>query len=295
MQIDLRLMRYVIAVAEEGGFHNAAKKLHMSQPPLSRQIRDLERGLGVQLFERRPTRLTPAGQEFVRTARRVLADAEQLVRDLSQNADRPLTGTVRLGYLPATAWDTLPKLKEAVRIRYPGITIEAVEQWNPDRRLVEGDEPPDLALTRCGVKDPRLERRTLRRERLLALLPATSPLIGRSSVSLWDLGDHTFCYFPRRRAPAYYDAVMAALTSTGQTFEVWEYPIPNAPLNFTVVPDSTAPHLPDGLVVLPISDPLPTFDLELMWNPESLSPAADAVMTTALDLADREDWLQPVV
>jgi DNA-binding transcriptional LysR family regulator len=295
MQIDLRLMRYVIAVAEEGGFHSAAKKLHMSQPPLSRQIRDLERGLGVRLFERRPTRLTPAGQEFVTTARRVLADAEQLVLNLSQNADRPLTGTVRLGYLPATAWDTLPKLREAVGARHPGITIDAVEQWNPDRRLVEDDDPPDLALTRCGLDDPRLERRTVRREHLLALLPATSPLIDRPAVSLRDLSDHTFCYFPRRRAPAYHDAVLAALTSTGETFEVWEYPIPNAPLNFTVVPSSTAPHLPDGLVVRPISDPLPTFDLELLWNPESLSPTAGAVISTAMNLADEESWLYSVV
>jgi DNA-binding transcriptional LysR family regulator len=78
MAIDLRLMRYVVTVADEDSFSRAAQRLHMAQPPLSRQIRDLERSLGVDLFQRRPTRLTEAGRVFVSEARRLLAQADEL-------------------------------------------------------------------------------------------------------------------------------------------------------------------------------------------------------------------------
>ena len=281
-------MRYVIAVADEGGFQSAARRLNMAQPPLSRQIRDLERQLGVVLFERRPTRLTEAGRQFVASARRIVEDADRLVRELGQGGSAELTGTVRVGYLPAAGYDTVPMLERAVAEEHPGITLEAVKHWAPDRVLLDGEA--EVVLTRCAPGHPRLARRTLRREHLVALLPATHPKAHAGGVTLRDLRGHTFCYFPRRRAPAYHDAVMAALSSTGENFTVWEHPIPNDPLNFTVIPSSTVPHVPDGLAVLPILDPLPAFDLELLWNARAADPVTGAVVATALLLARREGW-----
>jgi len=282
-------MRYVIAVADEGGFQNAARSLNMAQPPLSRQIRDLERQLGVRLFERRPTRLTEAGRQFVARARRIVEDADRLVRELGQEGTGELTGTVRLGYLPAAGLDTVPLLTRALAEEHPGITLEAEQHWAPDRALLDGEV--DLVLTRCAPAYPRLARRTLRREHLVALLPATHPKAHSGGVALRDLRGHTFCYFPRRRAPAYHDAVLEALSSTGETFTVWEHPIPNDPLNFTVIPSSTASHIPDGLAAVPFTDPLPSFDLELMWNARTADPATAAAAETALGLARREGWL----
>ncbi|GAA0940883.1 LysR family transcriptional regulator [Actinocorallia libanotica] len=281
-------MRYVIAVADEGGFQSAARRLNMAQPPLSRQIRDLERQLGVVLFERRPTRLTEAGRQFVASARRIVEDADRLVRELGQGGSVELTGTVRVGYLPAAGYDTVPMLERAVAEEHPGITLEAVRHWAPDRALLDGEV--EVVLTRCAPAHPRLARRTLRGEHLVALLPATHPKANAGGVTLRDLRGHTFCYFPRRRAPAYHDAVMAALSSTGENFTVWEHPIPNDPLNFTVIPSSTVPHVPDGLAVLPILDPLPAFDLELLWNARAADPVTGAVVATALLLARREGW-----
>jgi DNA-binding transcriptional LysR family regulator len=289
MSVDLRLMRYVIAVADEGGFQNAARKLNMAQPPLSRQIRDLERQLGVRLFERRPTRLTDAGRQFVAGARRVVEDADRLVRELSRGDLDEITGTVRVGYLPAAGLDTVPMLAEAVAAAHPGITVEPVSHWAPDRALLDGEV--EVVLTRCAPHHARLARRVLRKERLVALLPATHPKANAGGVALRDLRGHTFCYFPRRRAPAYHDAVLAALSSTGESFTVWEHPIPNDPLNFTVIPSSTASHVPDGLAAVPITDPLPDFDLELLWNARTADPATEAVAETALRLARREGWI----
>ncbi|MEO3784581.1 LysR family transcriptional regulator [Actinocorallia sp. B10E7] len=282
-------MRYVIAVADEGGFQNAARKLNMAQPPLSRQIRDLERQLGVALFERRPTRLTEAGRQFVTSARRIVEDADRLVRELGRGELDELTGTVRLGYLPAAGYDTVPMLTRAVAEEHPGITVEAFRHWAPDQALLDGEA--ELVLTRCAPAHARLARRTLRKERLVALLPATHSKAGAGGVALRDLRGHTFCYFPRRRAPAYHDAVLQALSSTGESFTVWEHPIPNDPLNFTVIPSSTVAHIPDGLAALPITDPLPDFDLELLWNARAADPATAAVAETALRLARREGWI----
>src|SRR3954471_23129795 len=118
--VELRLMRYVVAVADEGGFQRAAERRHMAQPPLSRQIRGLERELGVRLFDRRPTRLTEPGRVFVESARKVLTDAEEVVA-ATRAAARGERGSVRLGYVPSIAYDVLPRLLTAMRDRRPGI------------------------------------------------------------------------------------------------------------------------------------------------------------------------------
>jgi len=94
MEIELRLMRYVITIAKEAGFQRVAQRLHMAQPPLSRQIRALEHRLGTPLFERRPVRLTPAGEVFVDAARDILARTDRLVEQTAV-AGRGEIGTVR--------------------------------------------------------------------------------------------------------------------------------------------------------------------------------------------------------
>lgn len=289
MEVDLRLMRYVVAVADEGGFARAARRLHMAQPPLSRQIAELERQLGVRLFERRPTRLTTAGKAFVESARQILADAERLPREV-QVAGRTASGTVTLGYMPAGGFDTVPALVRAVQDRHPAIEIEAREQWSPERALTRETDPVDLALTRCAADDRDLEVLILRHEHLLVLLPASHPLAGRDEIALADLAGHTFCYFPRRLAPAYFDHVVGALNSGGRTFTVWENPIPNDPRNFTVIPSSTARHVPPGLTVMHLTDQLPRVDLQLLWNPATVTPATAAVIDIARELAVQEGW-----
>jgi DNA-binding transcriptional LysR family regulator len=282
-------MRYVVAVADEGGFARAARRLHMAQPPLSRQIAELERQLGVQLFERRPTRLTAAGKTFVESARQILADADRLAREVQVAGSTP-SGTVTLGYMPASGFDTVPALVRAVQDRYPSIEVVANEQWSPERALTRESDRVDLALTRCAAENPDLEVLTLRHEHLQALLSASHPLADRAEIALADLAGHTFCYFPRRLAPAYFDHVLGALNSTGQTFTVWENPIPNDPRNFTVIPSSTAQHVPAGLTVLQLSDALPRVDLQLLWNPANTTPATAAVIEVARELAVQEGW-----
>jgi len=292
--IELRLMRYVVAVADEGGFQRAAERLHMAQPPLSRQVRDLERELGVRLFERRPTRLTEPGRVFVEGARRILADADGLA-EATRRAARGETGLVRLGYVPSVAHETLPRLLAAMTAERPGIQVDVREAWSAelDHALREGRV--DVALARGLPEREEYARETLRSEPLMVVLGERHPLAGRDGLRLRDLREYGFCFFPREVAPDSYDAVLLALGHTGERFEVWESPIPQARhdrlrtgTDFTVVPRSLGDRPPSGTVGIAILDDLPTVDLGLVWRADALSPSVEALIAVARRL--RPTW-----
>ncbi|MFC4009478.1 LysR family transcriptional regulator [Nonomuraea purpurea] len=298
MPVDLRLMRYVIAVAEEGSFEAAAERLHMTQPPLSRQIRDLERELGVNLFHRRPTRLTEAGRVFVDAARRVLAEAEQAVEHTRKAAGVD-HGAVRIGYTVTAAFDEMPKLFAAMRARHPGIRMEARESWDAELTAAAGDGELDVLLGRHLQVPATFLTAVLRREDFVVVVGAGHRLAGRARVRLRDLRGETLRFFPRRFAPLYHDEVLGALRSTGEDFDVWENPLPGlrnlgVSLNdsgFMLLPRSLGRQLPGGIAYLPIVDELPPIELRLSWE-RNPSPAATALVRTARRLARREGWSQ---
>jgi DNA-binding transcriptional LysR family regulator len=292
MAIDLRILRYVVTVAEESGFQRAADRLHMAQPPLSRQIRDLERELGVRLFDRRPTRLTEPGRIFVEAGRRLLADTETMI-ETTRRAGLGEVGVVRLGYVPSAAHETLPELLEAMASDHPGVRLEVTEGWSAalDRGL--RDDQFDIVISRGVPERPEFGRCALRRERLAVVVGCRHPLAGKDAVALADLAGLTFCFYPRDQAPAAYDAVIAAL---GSAFEVWQEPVPqrrHARLregdDFTVVPCSMSADPPAGLVSIPVLDELPVITLELVWK--TPSPSTRTFLETALRLARGKAWI----
>ena len=289
--VELRLMRYVVAVADEGGFARAAERLHMAQPPLSRQIRDLERELGVRLFDRRPTRLTEPGRVFVESARRVLADADALV-EATRSAGRGETGLVRVGYVPSAAHETLPRLLAAMAKERPGVRLDVREAWSAELDRALREERVDVVLARGVPAREVYARETLRSEPLMVVLGERHPLAGHDAIRLRDLRGRTFCFFPRHVAPDSYDAVLAALGHTGEAFDVWADPVPQARHDrlrtgedFTVVPRSLGGDPPPGTVSRPILDDLPSIDLELVWRPDSVSPSASALIAVARRLS----------
>lgn len=225
MSIDLRLMRYVIAVADAGSFEAAAQRLHMTQPPLSRQIRELERQLGAELFHRRPTRLTEAGLVFVESARAVLGEAERTV-ERTRRAARAQAGKVRVGYTVTTAFEEMPKLFAAMRDQHPDVQVDAHEAWAAELGAAFDEGELDVVLGR-HVPVAVVHRRTrLRRDSFAVMVGSEHRLARRETVALRELRGETVRFFPRRFAPRHYDAVLAALHSAGETFPVWENPLP---------------------------------------------------------------------
>jgi LysR family hydrogen peroxide-inducible transcriptional activator len=139
----LRQLEYAVAVADQGSFHAAARSCAVTQPGLSTQIRQLEDSLEVILFERcKPVLPTPAGEEIVRRARAILADARQL-QAVAQSWTRPFTGPLRLGVIPTIAPYLLPRVLPQVRTTYP--------DWNLE--LYEGQTEDLVARTRRGELD----------------------------------------------------------------------------------------------------------------------------------------------
>lgn len=297
MSIDLRALQYVVAVADEGGFQSAADRLGMAQPPLSRKIADLEKDLGVRLFERRPTRLTEAGEVFVEAAKSILADLERL-HDRMVQTGLGAFGTVRIGYVASVAYDTLPRLLKAVEARYPGIRVEAQEAWSPILAEMLRDGRLDVALSHSVPLRPGLASWPVRSEELLAVVGKDHPLADRGAVHLRELVGGTLSFLPRRLAPTLYDVVVAALEETGEAFTIWENPLPGlrhhgfrSPLDFSVVPGSAARHIAETVPLTVLGDGLPRIELSLVWRPEALLPSASLLIEAAGKLAAAEGWV----
>ncbi|MEU9125948.1 LysR family transcriptional regulator [Streptomyces sp. NPDC048506] len=290
MTIDLRLMRYVVAVADEGGFQRAADRLHMAQPPLSRQVAALERELGVRLFERRPTRLTEPGKVFVEGARALLAEADALVERTVRTA-HGTAGTLRLGYVTSAAYWAVPTLLSAMGARHPGVRVETREMWSADLTAALEHDEIDAALSRSLPHRPDLARLTLVREGLVVVVATGHRLAGRTELSLRELRSDTLRVIRRDIAPAFHDAVLAALRSTGEHFPVEEEPVPGFrhlvldERAFAAVPQALARHLPAGTVALRVSDDLPGFDLELVWRQDTSAPPVPLLVRAARMLA----------
>ncbi|GAB3741282.1 LysR family transcriptional regulator [Microlunatus parietis] len=293
MSVELRLMQYVIAVAEEGSFQRAAVRLHMAQPPLSRQIQALERELGVRLFERRPTRVTEAGQVFVDLARGVLAAADRTVR-LTRRAAGP--ATVRVGYGPTVGHAELPTLITAVADRAPDLILTTRDGW--DHALVDAlrSGELDVLLGRHLPVPDGFTAEVLRREPYVVCLPAGSPWAASTApLALAALRGEPFRFLDRDLAPDYHDAVLAVLRRAGE-FEIQRTPLPGLrnPLavgdgGFMLLPRSVATRLP-GAVVRAITDPLPPVDLKLI-RPVRPDGAVTAFLRIARSVAVDAGWL----
>jgi DNA-binding transcriptional LysR family regulator len=297
MAIDLRLMRYVIAVAEEGGFQRAAERLLMAQPPLSRQIRELERELGVVLFERRPVvRPTEAGRVFVESASSILAAADQLVERMAL-AGRGELGTVRVGYIYSAVFGTLPRLVAAMRESHPGVTVEVRDGWSPELDAALLADGYDLVLSRDIPQRPEYRRETLRYERLVAVVDQGHPLVGRDRVSLREFAGQRFCHPARRLAPDRYDFMAAALERTGEDFEYWESPIHGLGhldlrdrRSFALVSGSVVGQVPVGTATIALADDLPHLELHMVWKRSNASAALRILLDTARKVARHEGW-----
>jgi LysR family hydrogen peroxide-inducible transcriptional activator len=173
LPLSLRQLQYAVAVADAKSFRGAAAACHVSQPSLSAQVAELERGLGVRLFERsrRGVLVTPAGEVLVARARRVLLEAEGLLEAARAQAD-PLAGTLRIGVIPTLGPYLLPEVDPALRAAYPRLTLVWVEDKTEVlvRRVERGEL--DAALLALEADLGSLEHEPIGRDRFVL---ATAP------------------------------------------------------------------------------------------------------------------------
>ncbi len=187
--MNLRDLRYLVALAEHRHFGRAAAASFVSQPTLSTQIRKLEDELGVALIERAPRRvmLTPIGREVAERARRILSEVNEL-RETAQRSRDPEAGTVRLGIFPTLGPYLLPHVVSQVRERFPKLELLLVEEKTEVllHQLREGRL--DAAILAMPLHDDQLHVEFLFEEPFLMAVPTGHPLAAREAISLGDLG-----------------------------------------------------------------------------------------------------------
>jgi DNA-binding transcriptional LysR family regulator len=288
--MELRHLRAFAAVAEELHFGRAAARLHIAQPPLSQQIRHLERDLGVQLLERttRRVRLTNAGAVFLEHACRVLAEADRARESvlLTEQGER---GEIRLGLTGATTWRLLPRVTRAYRVRYPLVRLElhpTVFSGAQINALLDGGI--DVGLLRAPVPVP-LASRTLLDEELVAVLPDDHPLAVRPSVPLADLAEENFVSYPDRQGSHLRETAMRACASAG----FWPRVVQEAQDTYTVValvaaavgvallPASAEWLHFEGVTFRPVTGADVRVPVALAWRPNNGSPVLAGFLAVA--------------
>ena len=215
--LNLESVRRFVVVAEECHFGRAAERLHIAQPPLSQAIRQLEFDLGVELLARttRQVALTPAGELYLERARAILASADA-ASDAAVRVAAGELGRVAIGFTGSATYDLLPSLARVLRAEFPGLWLDLkCELLTPDQVAGLLDKTLDLGFLRPPVRHPDIELRVLRREPLMAVLPAEHPLAARPSVRLAELRDEPFVTYPSRRRSVVHDAVLDACAEAG--------------------------------------------------------------------------------
>lgn len=215
--MELRHIRYFVAVAEECHFGRAAERLHIAQPPLSQQIKQLEAELGVQLLTRstRRVELTQAGERYLDRARAILASVDDAGREAVRVAAGEL-GRVSVGFVGTATYELLPRLARALREDFPGIELDLHgEMLTPDQVAALHAGTLDLGFLRPPVRDPDLRLKVLRREPLVVALPETHVLARLDAVPLGDLRAEPFITYPSQHRSVTFDAVFDACLSAG--------------------------------------------------------------------------------
>jgi DNA-binding transcriptional LysR family regulator len=274
--VELRRLRYFVAVAETLHFGRAAARLHMSQPPLSRQIQQLELEIGTVLFRRNKRRveLTEAGAHLLVEARRLLADAEMLGERVRKVASGDI-GHLALGFISAVDYSVLPMLLSAYREAFPGVALDLRELTTDVQHLELSEGRIDAGMLLSPIEDDDLATLPLLREPLVVALPASDPLAKtRAPFSLAALAPRGFVCFPRPMAPGLHDMIVKFCRSAGFTPRVTQEAIQlqtivslvSAGLGVALVPASLRTLQRAGVVYRPVREVSPLVTVLLAWR-----------------------------
>lgn len=216
--MELRHLKYFVAVAEELHFGRAARRLRMSQPPLSQQIAALESELGVRLFERgRRTALTHSGRVMLPEARATLEQAERAATS-ARRAGRGEIGNLSIGFVASATYRALPMFSKAFREKYPDVELSLRSLTTEEQMDALEEGSIDIGLSRLPIPErssARISARTFLREPLVAVLPEGHPSCHKEKVTLEDLSHERFILWPRRAGAAIFDKIMALCRKAG--------------------------------------------------------------------------------
>ncbi|MBA3425427.1 MAG: LysR family transcriptional regulator [Rubrobacter sp.] len=292
--MELRRLRYFVAVAEESSFSRAARRLHMAQPPLSNQIKQLEEELGVRLFERssRGVHTTDAGELLLEEARRVFALVEGTV-NMVQRVGHGEVGRLTLGFVPSASDELLPPILSSFGERYPDVDL-FLREMRPDlivQRLHEGQI--DAGFLYLPLDDASLDVECVSREPLVLALPAKHSLSSEEQVDLASLADEPFILPARyRRMPGLYGQVTEACRQAGFTpnavqKDVWLMQtivgLVAGGIGVALVPASVQNLRRKGVVYKTVPGLSPSVELGVVWRSDDRGAVLRSFLQVARD------------
>ncbi|MGW6565999.1 LysR family transcriptional regulator [Streptomyces sp. NPDC054975] len=299
MSPEARLLRYFLAVAEEGNFTRAAERLHIAQPALSAQIRRLESRLGVQLLIRttRTVRLTEAGRAVLERGPAALEALDE-VWESARRAGRGEVGRLRLAYSATAGYGTVPQLVEALAARYPEIQVSAEMTRTPDIAHAVREGRADAGVVRAAEPVPGVRLRLLREARQGLLVSADHPLAGAEAADLADAAAYPVLVHSREANPTHYDALVDMFVRAGRRPELVERPMAFDPTQrllrdgrlMGLVAETSKDGLADWLRWIPLTG-APPQRVHLALPDGPLAPVAARFEETALTVAESEGWL----
>lgn len=279
--MELRGLRYFLAVAQELHFGRAAARLHISQPPLTEHIKRLEAELGVLLFDRtkRSVRITPAGEALVPQARRLLGDFEDLYQ-VVRRADEGLNGILRTGFMSSATFGGLDQLPEQLTRHLPGVSIT----WHglPTSEQVEALRASqlDLGIVHLPADTRGLQVRTIARNELVVAMHTGHPLARRRKIGLAELRDDSFVLSPRPSAPGLHDLIIATCQRSGYSPLIRHrardllsiVSLISIGAGVSLVPAWLAGSKFPNTVYVRLKEDAPQVELGIAWDPENPSP-----------------------
>jgi LysR family hca operon transcriptional activator len=295
--MELRHLRYFVAVAEEGSLTVAAqKRLHTAQPSLSRQIHDLELELGVELLIRGPrgVELTAAGRVFLDHARVALLQVEA-AGEAARRAAQPARTSFAIGFLTGYEMDWLPAVMGILRAELPSTEVIIHSQDSPDLAagLIRGKI--DLAFLRPEKQAPGLKFRLLRKDPLIVLMPRDHALTARSSIRPQDIAGETFISVSPLRAPTAWTAIDDYIKRVGIALKpghqaenlAMAISLVASTGGICLVPLYAQNLLPKTVVSRPIQGAPPMVDLVIGYNEANTSPLLRFLLSKVEELKFR--------
>jgi len=279
--MELRHLRYFIAVAEELHFGRAALKLGIAQPPLSQQIRALERELGILLLQRtkRRVQLTEPGRVFLEAGRAVLDGVERAV-EAARRAERGQVGRLAIGFAPWSDFTELPRMVKLFGERHPDVQLELHNLTVAEQLAALRAGRIDVGFVRPPVTDATLLTEPVLSEPIVVVFHAGHRFAKLRRVPVLDLAREPCTLLARRRAPAYYDHIAGLCRAGGLTLETKqevEHPqtllgLVAAGLGVSLVPGTFATASRVGVAHRWLDPPGPALETILTWRRDDPSP-----------------------
>jgi DNA-binding transcriptional LysR family regulator len=293
--MELHQLRCFVIVAEELHFGRAAKRLFMTQPPLSRQIQMLERSLGVTLLERsnRNVKLTVAGQHFLRDARHVLAYTEQAGTAARRLAKGEI-GQLLLGFTAVSGYHLIPGLIRHAGLTLPDVGLELHEMVSGAQTEALGANMIDVGFVRRPPQQPGFNSRLICSEPLLVAMSNEHPLAQKTSIAVVDLDQQAFVMYSQNEGRYFYDCIVGMFAMAGvspryvhhlgQTHSILG--LVRAGMGLAIVPAAAKELHLGHLQFRPLADAKPRAELYMVSRVDNDNPVLPSFLGMATDYLD---------